>query len=78
MCILPLIYLFICTAHLNKRANREATSARQRSHFLTQENCFLAGYSSDLVYQGIGLSEQWAYFYWSYHNKAYTNNLPFF
>ena len=27
MCILPLIYLFICTAHLNKRASREATSA---------------------------------------------------
>lgn len=27
MCILPLTYLFICTAHLNKRASREATSA---------------------------------------------------
>lgn len=40
--ILPLIYLFICTAHPNKRASREATSAWQRSHFLTQENCFLA------------------------------------
>lgn len=42
MCILPLIYVFICTAHLNKRASRGATSAWQRSHFLMQENCFLA------------------------------------
>lgn len=42
MCILPLIYVFICTAHLNKRASREATSTWQRSHFLMQENCFLA------------------------------------